>query len=217
MLELPRVPQLCHRSEISCWASFPPVEQLCYLEYYPFWSGNERKLMNEINQRDIEEFEQQRKVHTEDWLQSLRKAKRCDWCGWEDGLNRRGLCASCERIRKRLSQACKQDTSDQRVQIRIRRAKSEKQNAINHGVQIKALLHDTSGLNLEHLLTTLGERMTGENLFHGYSHEISWAFDATQRTILAALFWMILSRQAQKNRRYFAAQDTLYSAMMRSR
>ena len=121
--------------------------------------------MNERNQRDIEEFERQRKVHTEDWLQSLRNAKRCDWCGWEDGLNRRGLCAPCDRIRKKLEQACKQDTSDQRVQTRIRRAKSEKQNAIKNGVQIKALLDDTSGLNLEHLLTTLGERMTGENLF----------------------------------------------------
>jgi hypothetical protein len=169
-------------------------------------------------QQQIEEFEQQRKIHAIDWLKSIREAKRCDWCGWDGQLNRRGLCVSCERIRSRLERAKKENTSDQRVLARIRRAESEKQNAMNYGIQLKALLDGTpSGLNVEHLLTVLGERMTGENLFHGDSHEIDWAFDGTQRAILAALFWKILSRQAQKHRRYFAAQDRLYSAMSRNR
>jgi hypothetical protein len=169
-------------------------------------------------QQQVEEFEQQRKVHASDWLKSIREAKRCGWCGWEDKLNRRGLCVSCERIRSRLARAIKEDTSDQRVLARINRAESEKQNAMNCGIQLKALLDGApSGLNVEHLLTELGERMTGENLFHGDSHEIDWIFDGTQRAILAALFWKILSRQAQRHRRYFAAKDRLYSAMRQDR
>ena len=169
-------------------------------------------------QQQIEEFEQQRKIHAIDWLKSIREAKRCDWCGWDGQLNRRGLCVSCERIRRRLAKANKEDETDQLVLARIRRAESEKQNAMNYGIQLKALLDGSpSGLNVEHLLTVLGERLTGENLFHGDSHEIDWTFDGTQRAILAALFWKILSRQAQKHRRYFAAQDRLYSAMRQSR
>jgi hypothetical protein len=117
-----------------------------------------------------------------------------------------------------LAKANKEDVTDQRVLSRIRRAESEKQNAMNYGTQFKALLEGTpSGLNVEHLLTELGERMTGENLFHGYSHEIDWTFDGTQRAILAAILWKILSRQAQNYRRYFAGQDRLYSAMRQSR
>lgn len=169
-------------------------------------------------QQHIEEFEQQRKVHASDWLKSIREAKRCNWCGWDDNLNRRGLCVSCERIRRRLAKANKEDVTDQRVLSRIRKAESEKQNAMNYGIQFKALLGGTpSGLNVEHLLTELGERMTGENLFHGDSHEIDWIFDGTQRAILAAILWKILSRQAQTHRRYFAAQDRLYSAMSQNR
>jgi len=147
-------------------------------------------------------------------VQSFRKAKRCAWCGWDDSLNRRGLCAPCNRIRKRLEKANAEDTSDWCVKARVNRAEAEKQNAISCGTQIKALLSGTpSGLNVEHLLTELGERMCGEILFHGESHNIDWAFDGPQRTILAALFWMILSRQSQRHRRYFAAQDRLYAAM----
>ncbi len=164
-------------------------------------------------QQQIEEFEQQRKIHATEWLKSIREAKRCGWCGWEDRLNRRGLCVPCERIRCRLAKANKEDQTDQRVLARIRRAESEKQNAMNYGIQLNALLDGTpSGLNVEHLLTELGERMTGENLFHGDSHEIDWTFDGSQRAILAALLWMILSRNAHKNRRYFAARDRLDAA-----
>ena len=74
-------------------------------------------------QQQIEEFEQQRKAHASDWLKSIREAKRCAWCGWEDNLNRRRLCVSCERIRRRLAKANKENTSDQRVS-RIRRLRS---------------------------------------------------------------------------------------------
>lgn len=59
--------------------------------------------------------------------------------------------------------------------------------------------------------------MTGEILFHGDSHEIDWIFDGTQRAILVVLFWKVLSRQAQRHRRYFAAQDRLYSATRQNR
>lgn len=98
-------------------------------------------------EQQIEEFEQQRKVHVSDWLKSILEAKRCDWCGWEDKLNRRSLCVFCERIKSRLAKANKEDTSDERVLARIKRAESEKQNAMNYGIQLKALMNGTpSGL-----------------------------------------------------------------------
>jgi hypothetical protein len=169
-------------------------------------------------QREIEEFERKRRINSEQWLESLRGAKRCDWCGCDDALNRRSLCAFCERIWKKLEKAHKESGSDMRKEIRIKRAEAEKKNCIKYGTILKALLASPpSGLKVEHLLTDLGEQMTGENLFHGYSSHIDWTFDATQRSILAVLFWMILSRQAQRFRRHFAAKDSLYAAMRQSR
>lgn len=163
--------------------------------------------MSEQTRRDIEEFERSRKAHTDQWLESIRNAKRCKWCAFDHALNRRGLCAFCERIRKKLEKARKQDMTDLRRPSRIRLAEAEKQNCIAWGNVLKARLHSSPGLHVEHLLTELGERMTGEILFHGDSHEIDWAFNATQRTILAYLLWKILGRQAQKCRRQFAARD----------
>lgn len=171
-------------------------------------------MAEQTRQQQIEEFEQARKKHTDDWLQSFRTAKRCAWCGWADKLNRRDLCSPCNRIRRRLETASTEDLSDHRVQSRIKRAEAEKNNAVKYGIQFKALIEGIpSGLNLEHLFTELGERMTGENLFHGDSHELAWTFDGPQRAILAALLWMILSRHAHKCRRHYAAQDRLYAAI----
>lgn len=167
---------------------------------------------------DVTEFERRLKINAEKWLDSLRKATRCAWCGCDDALNRRALCASCERTRKKLEKALKEKMPDAHKNIRIKRAEVEKQNCLTYGVLLKSLLDGTaSGLNVEHLLTDLSQRMTSENLFHGYSTSIDWCFNATQRTIIAHLIWKILSRQAQRNRRYFAAQDLLYAAQVRHR
>jgi hypothetical protein len=169
-------------------------------------------------QRNIEEFERSRKIHTAEWLESIRNAKRCEWCAFDHALNRRGLCVFCERIRKKLEKAQKEDVADLRRPSRIRLAEAEKQNSIAWGNVLKAHLHSSPrGLHVEHLLTELGGRMTGEILFHGDSHEIDWTFDATQRAILAYLLWTILSRQAQKCRRQFAAKDLLDAAMRQAR
>ena len=169
-------------------------------------------------QQDIEQFERSRKTHTDQWLESIRNAKRCEWCAFDHALNRRGLCAFCERIRKKLEKAQKRDIADRRRLSRIRLSEAEKQNSIAWGNVLKAHLHSSpDGLHVEHLLTELGERMTGEILFHGDSHGIDWTFDATQRTILAYLLWTILGRQAQKCRRQFAARDLLDAAMREAR
>lgn len=99
-------------------------------------------MAEQTRQQQIEEFEQARKKHTDDWLQSFRTAKRCAWCGWEDKLNRSDLCAPCNRISRRLAKALKEDLSDQRVVARIRRAEAERQNAMNTvAVQQKLMRH----------------------------------------------------------------------------
>lgn len=48
-------------------------------------------------QQQIEEFERRCKLYAEEWLECLRKAKRCVWCACDDALNRRHLCVPCEK------------------------------------------------------------------------------------------------------------------------
>lgn len=156
------------------------------------------------------------KPYAEQWIENLRAASRCNWCGIEHNrLNRRGLCPSCNEIRKKLEFAKEQLPKKQgeeifpvRMEIAIRELEME--NCVAHGNELKRILTgEIDGLKIERKLSQLSRRIVKKDLFDGKATLLGLSFNKAQQQLLAYFFWTIISGDARKNRHIVAQSKAI--------
>jgi hypothetical protein len=154
------------------------------------------------------------KPYSETWLEHLRTAKRCEWCGVGSRvMPRLGLCPHCNEIKKQLTKlraSAKKPPSAvgplYRLQMELAIKEAERANCIVYGNVVRRILNgEVDGLSLEHQLTRISKHLSGMDLFHGDATSLGWALAGTaQGQLLAYLLWEIEGAYARKNRRRIA-------------
>jgi len=139
------------------------------------------------------------------FMEMVRKCERCEWCGRDKKKNRRGLCRSCDGVRKQLDSLEAQKDVEKNFHLRwdLDVTRRMKKDCIAWGNMLKPILGDAvSALQLEHDFRRLARSIARDNkMFFHWADVLADQFDKEQRHVLAYLFWKIYSEQASRNRR----------------
>ena len=139
------------------------------------------------------------------FMEMVRKYDRCEWCRRDKNKNRRGLCRSCDSVRKRLDSLEAQKDVEKNFHLRwdLGVTRRMKKDCIAWGNMLKPILGDAvSTLKLEHDFRRLARSIARDNkMFSHWADVLADQFDKEQRHVLAYLFWKIYSEQASRNRR----------------
>ncbi len=138
------------------------------------------------------------------FIDSVRGFDRCNWCGNEARKNRKGLCRSCNDVRKQLDGAEKraESRSDFMTEWELKVARAKKADCIYWGNDLKHILSGpVNGLRTEYRFAELAKKIANEKImFHGMANTFDWTFTPEQRQVLAYLFWKIFRSEASHNR-----------------
>lgn len=154
------------------------------------------------------------KDYPDEWLETLRTATRCEWCGANERLNTFvKLCNHCNEIRKTVGKLKKQEKEDPPTktgaglyfQRELAIAEAKKANCIVYGRKVRGILAgDAGGLTIEHQLSFLSTKLSDKDLFHGNANSFDWGFSQIHRQLLAYMLWELESALARKHRRFVA-------------
>jgi hypothetical protein len=144
------------------------------------------------------------------FMEMVRKYDRCEWCGRDRKKNRRGLCRSCDTVRRQLDSLEAQTQGKRNVYLdwELRVTKQMKKDCIAWGNMLKPILGGAvTPLKLEHDFRHLARNIAGDDkMFVGWANILADQFDSEQCHFLAYLFWQIYGEQASHNRRNRASR-----------
>jgi hypothetical protein len=102
------------------------------------------------------------------FMDSVRRYDRCEWCGRDKKRNRRGLCRSCDAVRRQLDSlvAQTQGRRDAYLDWDLRVTRQMKKDCIAWGEMLKPILGGAvSPLRLEHDFRGLTKCLSGGRTF----------------------------------------------------
>ena len=149
-------------------------------------------------QHDYEAF-------AKEFIESIRNVERCNWCGRGTNRNRRGLCRSCDGVRKRLAkteEAHHAEPDNFFVEHELKIARQMKKDCIIWGKMLKGIV-DVPGdsLQLEGWLRRVAEKVANDKRMHyGMANTLGLTFPPAQRQVLAYLLWEIFAAEASHYR-----------------
>jgi hypothetical protein len=162
------------------------------------------------------------------WLDVLRQAERCKWCGDARPLNKAGLCGSCRKNERDLAKAKKSleemSPTEHRHQafllgLELRWAEAKTELCRMDGEALDTILNgdDFSSHTLEEYLCAVSRRVcNGRDLFGASANLLSEAFDVDQRRLLAYMLWKMFLVGEKRNRKnravLFANQNRIREA-----
>jgi hypothetical protein len=140
------------------------------------------------------------------FIDSARNFDRCEWCGREGRKNRKGLCRSCNGVRKNLElleKRTREQPSHYFLNWELRVANQMKRDCMAWGKMLSYILAGpVDALNLEHWLRDVAERVAKDKRIHfGTANMLAGAFGPAQRQVLAYLLWQVFAAEASHNRK----------------
>lgn len=141
-----------------------------------------------------------------EFIQNRQNADKCDWCGKEEKMRRKGLCRHCNRVQKditRLEKLTASDPTNPFLNYEVKIARQKKKDCMAWGQMRRDILDGrVSSLSLEHWFRNAAKLITkDERMFFGSANFLGSVFAPGQRQVLAYKFWEMLSAKASHNRR----------------
>jgi len=152
-------------------------------------------------------MQREQKSYAKEFIEGMRQAVRCDWCGRDKKRSRSGLCRHCNDIRKDLERVEKlvSDPKEPKTFVldwQLRVARQKKKDCVIWGQMLHGILNGSvDSLGLEHWLCRVAKRIARDNQMHrGTATVLGWTFTPEQRQMLAYLFWEIFGAEASHKR-----------------
>jgi hypothetical protein len=144
------------------------------------------------------------------FLEGARRSPRCDWCARDKRLNGKGLCGSCNEVRKNLERMERAKLTSWTEKFHWRLAREKKKNCMGWGRQLPGILNGpVSGLDVERWFRMVARHIARDKkMYDGIATTLGWAFSAEQRQMLAYLFWEIFGEQASHHRGNYALRGS---------
>lgn len=157
---------------------------------------------------DGKKMKNERESYAKEFIESVRRFGRCEWCGRNARKNRKGLCRPCNGVRKHLDAVEKQGrerpsgSEDFTLNWELRVAREMKNDCIAWGRMLEHILNAPSEpLSLEHWFRRVAENVARDKTMHyGMASTLASVFAPAQRQVLAYLFWEVFSAAASHNR-----------------
>jgi hypothetical protein len=142
--------------------------------------------------------------YAEQFIEDARRAERCVWCGRDKRRNSRGLCRSCDGVRRkieRLEKLASERRGDPVLEWELQVAHAEKEDCIAWGEMLRGVLGHVDSVDLEHWFCMLAKRIAGDDrMYANMATALGWSFSPEQHRMLAYLFWRVFSEEASRRR-----------------
>ena len=142
--------------------------------------------------------------YAKQFIEDARRAERCGWCGRDKRRNSRGLCRSCDGIRRKVERLEKL-TSKHRGNFvlgwELQVARAQKEDCIAWGEMLPGVLGHVDSLDLERWFCVMAKRITGDDrMYANMATILGWSFSPEQHRMLGYLFWRVFSEEASRRR-----------------
>ena len=153
----------------------------------------------------MREHQMPEKPYAKEFMTGVRERDRCDWCGRDERMKRKGLCRHCNKVQKdldRIEKLAVSEPGDFVLNWELRVARQKKKDCVVWGQMLRGILDGpVDALGLEGWFRMLARKIARDDVMHrGTATMLGWTFTPEQRQVLAYMFWEVFGAEASHNR-----------------